>query len=91
LLRGEELTAWLASQPQFAPEPTLLHYEFIKAADDAEVARTSAERQRLDQMASAQADREKEHCTEDNVPLPLLPDRRPILTHYKARKGGYGI
>jgi formylglycine-generating enzyme required for sulfatase activity len=62
LLRGEELPAakaWLAAQPQFAPEPTLLHHEFIKAAEDAEVARSSAERQRLDQMTAAQAEREK--------------------------------
>jgi hypothetical protein len=62
LLRGDELAAakaWLAAQPQFAPEPTLLHHEFIKAAEDAETARTSAERQRLDEMATAQAEREK--------------------------------
>jgi TIR domain len=62
LLRGEELAAaksWLGAQPQFAPEPTLLHHEFIKAGEDAEAARSSAERQRLDQMAAAQAEREK--------------------------------
>jgi formylglycine-generating enzyme required for sulfatase activity len=61
LLRGEELTAakaWLVAQPQYAPEPTLLHHEFIKAGDEAEAARTSAERQHLDQMAKALA-REK--------------------------------
>ena len=49
LLRGEELAAakaWLASKPKYAPDPTLLHHEFIKAAEDAEAARTSAERQR---------------------------------------------
>jgi hypothetical protein len=62
LFRGEELAAakaWLAAQPEYAPEPTLLHHEFIKTAEDAEAARTSAERQRLDQMAAAQAEREK--------------------------------
>jgi formylglycine-generating enzyme required for sulfatase activity len=62
LLRGEELAAaktWLASPPQYAPEPTLLHHEFIKAGEDAEAARSSAERQRLDQMAEAQAERQK--------------------------------
>jgi hypothetical protein len=56
LLRGDELAAanaWLASPPQFAPEPTLLHHEFIKAAEIAEAARTSVERQRLDDMAAA--------------------------------------
>jgi formylglycine-generating enzyme required for sulfatase activity len=69
LWRGEELAAakaWVAAQPQYAPEPTLLHHEFIKAGEDAETARTSAERQRLDEMAAAlqrektaQGDREK--------------------------------
>jgi formylglycine-generating enzyme required for sulfatase activity len=56
LLRGEELAAakaWLASQPKYAPDPTLLHHEFIKAAEDAEAARTSDERKRLDEMAAA--------------------------------------
>jgi formylglycine-generating enzyme required for sulfatase activity len=62
LFRGDELIAakvWLASQPQFAPEPTLLHHEFLKAAEDSETARSSAERQRLDQIAAAQDAREK--------------------------------
>jgi formylglycine-generating enzyme required for sulfatase activity len=62
LFRGDELAAakaWLASPPQFAQEPTLLHHEFIKAGEDAETERTSAERRRLDQMAAAQEGREK--------------------------------
>jgi hypothetical protein len=61
LLRGEELAAaktWLAAQPQYAPEPTLLHHEFIKAGEDAEIARAGAERKRLDDMATAQAERQ---------------------------------
>jgi len=61
LLRSEELAAakaWLAAPPQYAPEPTLLHHEFIKAGEDAEAARTSAERQRLGEMAAA-LEREK--------------------------------
>jgi TIR domain len=48
LLRGEELTAaksWLASQPKNTPDPTPLHHEFVKAAEDAEAARGLAERQ----------------------------------------------
>ena len=61
LFRGDELgtaRACLASPPQYASEPTLLHHEFIKAAEGAEAARSSAEpqrldRQRLDQMAAA--------------------------------------
>jgi hypothetical protein len=69
LFRGDELAAakaWLASPPQFAPEPTLLHHEFIKAAEDAEATRTSAERQRLVQerqrlvqLWEAQTERQK--------------------------------
>ncbi len=62
LFRGDELAAakaWLASPPQYAPEPTLLHHEFIKAGEDAEAARQSAERQRLEQTAAAQGEREK--------------------------------
>ena len=61
LFRGDELAAakgWLASQPKYAPDPTLLHHEFIKAAEDAEAARISVERQRLGEMAAA-VEREK--------------------------------
>src|SRR5215813_5548309 len=56
LLRSEELAAaraWLASQPKYAPDPTLLHHEFIKEAEDSEAARTSHERKRLDEIAAA--------------------------------------
>ncbi|MEQ1717454.1 MAG: SUMF1/EgtB/PvdO family nonheme iron enzyme [Hyphomicrobium sp.] len=66
LFRGDELAAaktWLASQPQYAPEPTMLHHAFIKAGEDAEVARMSIERQRLDDLRSA-LDREKAAQTE---------------------------
>lgn len=62
LLRGEELfaaKAWLSNPPQYAPEPTLLHHEFISASQDAELARTSAERQRLELVELAQEERQK--------------------------------
>ena len=62
LLRGEELAAaktWLAAQPHYAPEPSLLHHAFIRAGEDDETARVSAERRRLDDMAAAQAERRK--------------------------------
>ena len=61
LPRGEELAAakaWLSSHPKYAPEPTVLHHEFIKAAEAAQSAHTSAERQRLDAMTTA-LEREK--------------------------------
>jgi hypothetical protein len=54
LLRGEELQAakeWLTSQPQFAPEPTLLVHEFIKASEDAESERENATRRALEERA----------------------------------------
>jgi WD40 repeat protein len=53
LFRGDELAtakAWLASPPEYAPEPTLLHLDFIKASEVAELARTSQERQQLDRV-----------------------------------------
>jgi formylglycine-generating enzyme required for sulfatase activity len=58
LLRGEELHAakdWLKAQPRYAPEPPLLTHEFIKASEDAEDARVSAQRKQLDEVAAAQA------------------------------------
>jgi hypothetical protein len=62
LMRGEELVAakdWLKVQPKYAPDPTLLQHEFIKAGEDAEAARTTTERRRLDQLIAAQDEREK--------------------------------
>jgi formylglycine-generating enzyme required for sulfatase activity len=62
LMRGEELAAakdWLKAHPKYAPEPTLLQHEFIKAGEDAEAARRTTERQRLDRMIAAQEEREK--------------------------------
>jgi formylglycine-generating enzyme required for sulfatase activity len=50
LLRGEELLAaksWLKIQPQFAPEPSLLIHEYIKASEEAEDTRWSKQRQQL--------------------------------------------
>ena len=61
LLRGgtlAEAKAWLAAKPRNAPEPTQAHRAFIAASEDAETARASAERQRLEQIAAAQAERE---------------------------------
>jgi hypothetical protein len=62
LIRAEELLAakdWLSRQPNYAPEPTLLVREFIKASEEMESARTGAERKRLEETAAAQAEREK--------------------------------
>ncbi|MDX2309395.1 MAG: SUMF1/EgtB/PvdO family nonheme iron enzyme [Hyphomicrobium sp.] len=67
-LRGVEVQAakaWLAAQPQFAPEPSLLHLEFIRASEEQELARSDAERMRLDEMAGAlKREREAHHVRE---------------------------
>lgn len=60
LLRGEELAAakaWVAHLPRDAPEPTLLHREFIAESDKAEALRFGQERARLDEIAQAQSTR----------------------------------
>src|SRR5215813_1543796 len=62
LLRGEDLLAarsWLQTQPQFAPEPSLLAHAYIKASEEAEDARSSAQRRQLAEIAAAQQEREK--------------------------------
>ena len=62
MLSGADIAAakdWASKRPKGAPEPTALHLEYIRASEDAETARTSAERKRLEEIASAQAEREK--------------------------------
>jgi hypothetical protein len=62
LLLGSELAlakGWMTAWKAGAPVVTDAHREFIRASDDAEAARTSEERKRLDQIAAAQADRER--------------------------------
>jgi hypothetical protein len=62
LLSGSDIAAakaWVSRKPPKAPEPTSLHLDFIHASEDARTLRESAERQRLDDMAAAQAAREK--------------------------------
>jgi hypothetical protein len=54
-----EAKAWAARRPQDAPEPTALHYEFVRASEEAETKRQDAERQQLEQIKVAQAKREK--------------------------------
>jgi hypothetical protein len=61
LLSGPDLAravAWLARHPKQAPEPTALHFEFIRAGQAYEKTRVSAERQRLTEVESLQAARE---------------------------------
>jgi hypothetical protein len=61
LVRGSELRAchaWRDRHPTNAPELTALQRAFLVASEDAEAARTSAERKRLNDIAAAQADRQ---------------------------------
>jgi hypothetical protein len=86
LLRGEELAAartWLAAQPQYAPEPTLLYLAFIKAGEDAEAARASAERKRLDDMAAAQAERQR---ALENAEAAIMREAEAQAARARARR-----
>lgn len=61
LVRGSALKAchaWRDRHPTNAPELTALQRTFLLASEDAEAARTSVERKRLDDIAAAQADRQ---------------------------------
>jgi WD40 repeat protein len=60
LLRGKELAEakdWLNRRAANAPEPTDLQHVFLAASEDAETARTSAERKRLEEIAEVQRER----------------------------------
>lgn len=53
LLVGSDIAAakaWLANRPQYAPEPTELHRDFLQASDQADTARRSTERQRAEAL-----------------------------------------
>jgi hypothetical protein len=61
LVRGSELRAclvWRDRRPSNAPELTDLQRTFLVASEDEEAARTSAERKRLDDINTAQAERQ---------------------------------
>jgi TPR repeat protein len=61
LLSGNDIAAaraWAARRPKSAPEPTGLHLDFIRASEEEAEARSSAQRQQLEAMAAAQAERE---------------------------------
>ncbi len=61
LLTGADIQdakAWMARQPRGAPDPTELTRAFVVASEEAETARMSEERKRLDDMAAAQSARE---------------------------------
>lgn len=55
----EAAKAWAASRPVGAPPPTELHLEYLRASEADEAARFNAERQKLEAIAQAQAERGK--------------------------------
>lgn len=61
LISGNDIAAakaWAARRPKGAPEPTDMHLDYIRASEEAEKARMSAERQRIEETARFQAERE---------------------------------
>ena len=65
MLTGADIPAakeWAAQRPKGAPEPTALHLDYIRASEEAESARASAERQRLEEMAKIQSDLRYSPC-----------------------------
>ncbi|MGZ8484693.1 MAG: toll/interleukin-1 receptor domain-containing protein [Candidatus Binatia bacterium] len=57
LLSGSDISTakgWTAERPKDAPHPTELHLDFIRASEEAEAARASAERQRIAEIDAAQ-------------------------------------
>jgi TPR repeat protein len=62
LLSGDDIAeakTWVARRPKNAPEPTTLHLDFIRASEEEGQARSSAQRKQLEEMAAAQAERER--------------------------------
>lgn len=61
LLFGADIAAakdWAARRPKDAPEPTALHFDFIRASEEAETRRADTERRQLEDMAAANAARQ---------------------------------
>ncbi len=54
-----EARAWASRRPKDAPEPTELHYEFIRASEEGETRRLDDDRRQIEEMAAAQAQRAK--------------------------------
>jgi len=62
LLSGSDIIAaktWVARRPKGAAEPTSLHLDFIRASEEGEDARLTAQRKQLAEIAAAQEERQK--------------------------------
>jgi formylglycine-generating enzyme required for sulfatase activity len=90
LLSGPDVTAakaWAARRPEDAPELTALHFDFIRASEDGEISRLNAERQRLDQIAAAQAERERALEREKTA----LQQAQAALRRTQVAQAGIGV
>ena len=61
LLSGDDIAeakAWAARRPKSAPEPTVLHLDFIRASENEAEVRASQQRMQFEEVAAAQAARE---------------------------------
>jgi hypothetical protein len=70
LLSGGDIVAakaWAARRPVGAVEPTAMHFEFIRASENAEDARLSAQRRQLEEMTAAQNERAKALCSAEQA------------------------
>jgi esterase/lipase superfamily enzyme len=82
LLSGADISAakaWAAQRPRGAPEPTALHLDYIRASENADEAHRGAERQRLDEMAAAQASREEALRSAETAQLEKLAASRQLV------------
>lgn len=86
LLSGTDINAakeWVGRRPKGAPELTELHLDFIRASEEAEAARASAERKQLAEIEEAQASRAEalaraEQATADKLDASRRVVRRTV-------------
>jgi hypothetical protein len=80
LLSGSDIAAakaWALRRPKAAPEPTPLHVDFIRASEEAEDERLREQRQRLEEIATAQEERAKAlHSAEEALGRTIRLKRR---------------
>lgn len=95
LLSGNDIVAakdWLARRPKDAPEATGLHLDFMRASEQAEVDRTSAERKQLEEMAAAQSQRAAALAERETAVKRLqVWTRRGITAAAAGALGGAGL
>jgi TPR repeat protein len=90
LLSGDDIAeakAWAARQPQDAPEPTSLHFDYIRASEEEADARLSEQRKQLEEIAAAQAGREKAlHKAEEALKQAADEQQKRLREHRKRAR-----